>query len=211
MKKKLLYALSGLLLLSLILSFAYCAGCAPLDTTGLLEAAPDLISRSAEFNEIYYGEGIPYDAMSGAAIGVYYYADKTYLAEKGFSTVTELQEKTKEVFSEAYCRSLFAYAFEGVSSAGLYSRYSSNQAEIDRNEKETILVSSTHEAILGATLYDFSTLAIEAVEHDYATVSLSATVTYLPSDEHPDGYSEDTVIRIRFIKENGWKIDSATY
>ncbi|MBQ8859294.1 MAG: hypothetical protein IJ012_05835, partial [Clostridia bacterium] len=103
MKKTLSLLLSVLLLCS-ALSFA---GCAKLDTTGLAEAAPDLIERSVLFNEIYFGDGIPYNENDTPALGAFYYADPDYLAEHGFSTVEQLKTLTEEVFSEEYSATIF--------------------------------------------------------------------------------------------------------
>ena len=209
--------ISSLLLMAVLLlgCIFSTTACAKLDTSGLLEAAPELIGRAAFFNEIYYGEGIPYGAMGSAAIGNYYYADTAFLDEHGFHTVTELKTLTAEVFSQDYCEAIFAYAFSGFASetgSYVYARYSSSQPENLRDEDETILVSSVHEPMLtGETVYDYSTLTVDEVGKDYATVAIKITVKYPPNPEYPYGDSTESTIRIRFVNEDGWRIDSATY
>ena len=212
MKKIVSLLLTAVTLLSVGLS---CASCAKLDTTGLLEDAPVLIARSATLNEIYYGTGIPYDENAVGATGNYYPADKAYLAEAGFSTVAALKALTAEVFSAAYCAILYQSAFEGFSAEGsgyVYARYSSSQAENLRDEKETILVNSKHTGTaIGQSTYDFSTLALGRVGKDYATVTLSVTTVYAPGEQMPDGLTTTDVMEIRFVYEDGWRIDSPTY
>lgn len=212
MKKIVSLLMAAVVLLTAGLS---CTGCAKLDTTGLLEAAPELIERSATLNEIYYGEGIPYDENDVGATGHYYPADKTYLAEAGFSTVTELKSLTAEVFSADYCAILYQSALEGFAAEGsgyVYARYSSSQPENLRNEKETILVYSQHTGTtIGQSTYDFSTLKLGEVGKDFATVTLSVRTVYAPSELMPDGLTTTDEMNIRFVYENGWRIDSPTY
>lgn len=202
-----------LLLLCLIVSML--ASCGPISTEGLLEAAPDLIARSAFYNDLYYGEGIPRDLVFGPAVGVYYYPDSEYLAEHGFRTPDELKARTAEVFSEKYSAVLFESSFSGY--AGLteghsYARYCSSQVANLRDENETILVSSEFEPLLtGTSTYDYSTLRIADVGSDYARVGIELTVVYPPDGEHPDGHTVTEEILIRFVFEDGWRIDSATY
>ena len=95
-----------------------------------------------------------------------------------------------------------------------YARYSSSQAVNLRDEEETILVSSAQEGMLnqvGSTAYHYDTLRIAEVGGDYAKVAITVTVTYLPDEEHPDGYTQEDELLIRFVYQDGWRIDSATY
>ena len=114
MKKILALSLTVILLFSMLTVFS---GCASAPTENLLAEAKALIERSAVFNEIYYGEGIPYQVLEGPAIGNYYYADPNFLEEHGFSTIEELKEKTAEVFTIGYCEELYVLGFSGFSSA----------------------------------------------------------------------------------------------
>ncbi len=205
----------SLLLLALCLLTVFLPSCARLDTTGLLEAAPDLIARSATLNEIYYGKGIPYD-QGGTPIGNYYPADAAYLAEAGFHTIEELKALTATVFSADYCTAIFSSTVSGYAADGsgyIYSRYSSSQVENLRDENETILVSSTAENALSHILsvsYG-ADLRLGEVGRDYATLLLTVTTTFAPDDTHPAAYTESEEMPIRFVYENGWRIDSATY
>ena len=214
MKKIHSFLLLSLLLLSLALSLS---SCAKLDTTGLLDAAPDLIARSAKLNEIYYGEGIPYDENT-TPIGKYYEADKAYLAEAGFSTVTQLKEQTASVFSEEYSNILFSTNLAGFAVDGsgyTYARYASSQAEALRDEKETILVyvgeGNQNPYLLGDSTYDYTTLSIAKVGRDYAELTLSVYTVYPVCEIYPEGYETTVTMTVRFVYENGWRIDSPTY
>ena len=214
MKKILsLVALTAILACT-VLSFS---SCATLDTAGLLEAAPDLIERSAMLNEVFFGEGIPYNKDS-TPVGSYYEADKEYLREAGFATVTQLKNKTKTVFSEAYSEIIFSANLSGFAVEGsgyTYARYTSSQAEALRDEKETILVfvgeGAQNPYQIGKCTYDYSTLQITKVGRDYAEVTLSVHTVFPPSESYPDGREEDAPMTIRFVFEDGWRIDSPTY
>ena len=131
-----------LLLLCLLLC---CLPSCAMRTDGLIEAAYDLIPRSHYFNDIYYGNGIPYDE-NGTPVGNYYPARADYLAEHGFSTITELKAETEKVFSADYARAIYASAFSGFYGEGggyIYARYSSSQAE---NLRLILLVKGGDEA-----------------------------------------------------------------
>lgn len=204
------------LLLLLPLCLAVLPACAPLDTTGLLEAAPGLLRQAALFNEIYYGSGIPYDQMA-EPIGNYYPADKAYLTEHGFSTIAQLKEKTETVFSYDYCTSIYASTLIGFAAEGsgyIYARYSSSQAESQRDEKETILVSSTAENRLAHRVsisYALDELRLGEVGRDYAIVIVPTTTVYRADDEHAEDYTIEEDMEVTFVYEDGWRIDSATY
>lgn len=203
-----------LLILSLALSLS---SCAKLDTTGLLDAAPDLIAHSAKLNEIYYGEGIPYNEET-TPIGNYYEADKDYLREAGFSTVTQLKKLTTDIFSEEYSDILFSTNLSGFAVDGsgyTYARYASSQAEALRDENETILVyvgeGIQNPYLLGKSTYDYSTLSMGKVGRDYAELTLSVHTVYPVCEIYPDGHETTVTMTVRFVYEDGWRIDSPTY
>ncbi len=215
--------LANLMLLALLVPMTL--SCATLDTTGLLEAAPSLILRSADFNEIFYGEGIPFD-RSVTDYGSYYPAEPSFLEENGFGTVAELRAATEKVFSAEYAALIADTSLSGFPAAGssgyVYARYASSQAENLRDERETILVHGESEYLtypIGRSTYDMSTLRIDYVGADYAIVVLSVTtVTKEPPPEggaDPDAdpsYTTATAdMEIKFVYENGWRIDSPTY
>ena len=219
MKKILALSLTVVLLFSMLAVFS---GCAAAPTENLLEEAKTLIARSAVFNEIYYGEGIPYLLLEGPAIGNYYYADPNYLEKNGFQTIEELKKVTAEVFSADYCEELYLIGFSGFGSANGFvnARYSSNQAENLRDEDEKLLVFNNIEpTVPGKTTYDLSTAHITETGTDYAFVALTATVAY-PATPEKEAYTETYDIEIKFIYERvtgcngygiGWRIDTPTY
>ena len=212
MKKLLSLLLCAVLLCGALLSFA---GCAKLDTTGLAEAAPDLIARSVLFNEIYFGDGIPYNKNDEPAIGAFYYADPAYLSANGFTTVEQLKKLTKQVFSEAYSATIFENALEGYAVEGTtdysYARYSSSQALKLRDENETILVNQNYNFFtIGKTTYDYATLTLGKVTKDSATMTIRVSTVYAATETENELTTTDT-LEITFVYENGWRIDSPTY
>ena len=214
MKKTLSVLLLGALLVASVLSLA---SCAKLDTTGLLEAAPDLIARSVKLNEIFFGEGIPY--VEGAtSVGNYYEADPDYLREAGFRTVDQLKKQTLSVFSAEYSEIVFAANLSGFSVEGsgyTYARYTSSQPEALRDEKETILVyvgeGIQNPYLIGKCTYDYASAEITEVGRDYAELTLSVHTEYPVCEVYPEGFEETAPMTVRFVYENGWRIDSPTY
>jgi hypothetical protein len=204
------------LLLLLALCLCVMPGCAKQDTTGLLEAAPALIQKSAELNEIYYGKGIPYDGM-GEPIGVYYPADPEYMDKQEFKTVDGLKKLTAKVFSEAYCQAIYASTLSGFAAEGsgyIYARYSSNQPENLRDENEGILVSSTAENKLehrASITYKYDQIRLGKVGRNYAIVIIPTITEFYADDDHPTDYTVREDMEIKFVYESGWRIDSATY
>ena len=214
MKKLLSIFLLSSILAVCVLGFS---SCAKLDTTGLLEEAPSLIERSSMLNEVFFGVGIPYNKDS-TPVGNYYEADKDYLREAGFSTVDQLKAITRKVFSEEYSTIIFETNLSGFAVEGggyTYARYTSSQAEALRDDKETILVfvgeGNQNPYEIGACTYDYSTLSLEKVGRDYAEVTLSVHTVFSPSTVYPEGYEETAPMTIRFVYEDGWRIDSPTY
>ena len=198
------------------------AGCAKIDTTGLLDAAPALIEKSALVNEIFFGEGIPYD-KNGEAQGYFYPADAAWLAEHGIKTTADLATLTESVFSQEYAAIILGSGISGFPAGGgayVYPRYASSQPENLRDEDETILVSTNNEFLInpiGKSTYDYSTLTLIATARDYAVLALSVTTTtLLPEDERVEGETNTTTttvtMEIKFVFEGGaWRIDSPTY
>ena len=142
MKKLLSLALSLVCLLTAL----PLAGCAKIDTTGLMEAAPALIEKSALVNEIFFGEGIPYDE-GGTPQGNFYPADTAWLEAHDIKTTSDLRALAESVFTLEYADIILGSGIAGFPAGGgdyIYPRYASSQPENLRDENETILVSSTN-------------------------------------------------------------------
>lgn len=180
------------------------------DENEVRAAAEKLILASAELNEVYYGSGIKYLEHSGNNVSLYCEADPLHLEELGFSTVSELKAKTKEVFSEAHAETMFKGSFSGTFSqsgasnmARYYQKFDDNKA----NPKPVcIMVLSTYESMLkGDVKYELSTLKIIDSDGDYVNATLDATVSY-------EGKTQVHKLEIRLIEEeNGWRLASTTF
>lgn len=222
------------LLLLIILPILSLPSCSLDDEDAFLAAARDLITRSVELNEIYFGEGIEYDSELGG-IGIYYYATDEYLERVGISTVDDLKEITREVFSEEYCRIIFQSAFEGInynasedpegdfsgvqsSDSIVYARYSSDKiASEGGTGTGRILVNSSYKAYDGMLAYsreyDLDSLEIKKVRSRTVTVTLR--VTYTLRDGYKDfgslvGTHEKEIVFER-LDDGGYRINSSTY
>ncbi len=94
------------------------------DEAEIKAALDELLPRSFELNEIYFGEGLPattdqaeINAFYGTfAVNVkslkYHPVDKSC----GYTSIAEIMEATEEVYTESYAQYLYELAFDGISS-----------------------------------------------------------------------------------------------
>ena len=181
------------------------------DEAAFFAEVADLIERSAEVNELFFGEGLPYVDPDGltadeiiAAEGNDIISRTTYrpVAEDAkYRTQSEIMDLTRSVYSEKYADSLYSLGFEGVSSeegaVAVYARYI-----YTLENGLTINMYSVANARKLTRTFDTTTLAIDRLGRDYAVVSLEA---------YDDGESAGRV-QLRVNKESsGWRLDWPTY
>ena len=170
------------------------------DEAEVKEAADLLIWKSAELNEIFWGEGIPYEEY-GYNSGIYYSADPIFLKKLGAYTVEEIIEKTQEVFSKDYTANIYASIFSsqvGENSMLGYTRYYQGE--------ECIMVNSRYNSLITDSI-DYITSEIEVVgsKGDIVIVKVPIKVTR-------DGNTQERTIEVNLVEEEGgWRIDSPTY
>ncbi|MBQ8475192.1 MAG: hypothetical protein IJ499_05990 [Clostridia bacterium] len=188
----------SVLLTLVIVSLSVCS-CSPHSKEEIVSAAAELIEKSYEVNEIYYGKGLPY--TDDIIIGITSEYALVDAEACGYSSVDDLKKAAQAVYSTDYCEHLFKVAFEGLSTEELetvsFARYIEDfgyQLTILKEVKETGLT-------LNRT-YDLSTITVEKSARNAATVSVMSLV---------DGV-EDEVIKINLIYEsNGWRLNTPTY
>lgn len=174
------------------------------DEAEVLEAAEALIKKSELLNEIYWGYGIPYVDDVNLSNGSYFPADDGYLAEIGISSLADLDEMTRSVFSGFICQWIKnSVLSSGGSGSNMYvSRYGESY-----DEPKYILVNKYHEVLLKDTVeYDYDSLKVVGTKGDIVKVSIKCKVT---------NEDNDTVIKtieVDMIEEDdGWKLDTPTY
>ena len=200
----------SLLLIVSLLPFTLISCNRRYDEAEVRAAAERLLLASAELNEIYYGDGIPYLENSAHNISVYCEADPAALLELGFKSIAELKQKTLEVFTEAHAETMFKGSFSGTFSqsgasnmARYYQKFDDNKA----NPKPVcIMVRSNYESmLLGDVSYKLDTLEVTHSEGDFVHATVVATVTL-------DDKTQEHTLKLRLYEEEaGWRLASTTF
>ncbi|MBO5879699.1 MAG: hypothetical protein J6Q68_04035 [Clostridia bacterium] len=179
------------------------------DEAEVSAAAKSLISDAVILNEIYWGDGIPYSDDRGLSDGVYF--PSLYLSEQkyGFETVEELKEKTRKVFSEEFCETVFSTVLSSINDGNemFLSRYYQKYSVIDGVTPEYIMVNSDWNKVFTSTVeYDFDSIKVIGSEKQTVFVTIDCTVT-------KSGYDpQKRTLTISLIEEeDGWKLDSPTF
>ncbi len=195
--KKIFICVIALMLAAASVCFTSCGE--KLSEDEALATAEALIKASLPLNEIYYGEGLPYDKEADDKAVMY--APVTDGA--AYITETELREATLEVFTEQYASSVFAMFLTGYSDdetgGVIYARY------VDNGERLTVNLSA-EPLVEKARSYDFSTAKI---------VKLKAKEIVIEYETLVDGEKDIAVeVTLKLDKRDGgdvWRIDSPTY
>lgn len=170
-------------------------------------AAKDLIEKSLPLNTIYWGEGIPYIPGN---VSAYCEADFIGLSKYGFSTVDELKDMTRKVFTKDYCEYIFSTAFSSVNDGEeiqFYARYYQKYEDPEQTIPVNIMVYSKFENMLPDKIeYLYDTLTATHSEDEVVYVKVNVKVM---KDEENIQIREKVIGLIE--EEDGWRIDTATY
>lgn len=168
-----------------------------------------LIEASYELNNIYYGEGLPYDddlEKMAYLLGVVTNLENLHVsympvAENApYQTETEIREATAAVYSDDMCDLLFALAFEGMSTDDdetvSYARY------IEQSGVLTVRIDLADDALPMGRTFDFSGMTVISERSGEIRASFPTEI---------DG-KKSVDVKVTIIKtENGWRLDSPTY
>lgn len=185
------------------------ASCGSKNDPETVAAAEELIEKSYEINEIFFGKGLAvdeesrqealegFDAQSDVQKVAYAKAD----ALCGYDSVSSLKEAALSVYTEQYCEVLFASAFNGIKDAigntVEYARYIDDEFGF-----LTVRVDIEEDAIKLDRTYDLSTITITKQTDSFALFTVDSLVAGEPSD----------TVRIKMVMtENGWRLDTPTY
>ena len=192
-----------------------CGGGMKVDEEELRTALGELIEKSAELNEIYFGEGLPMTEDAEVLESFYSSFDSDVKSinyhpvdpECGYTNETELRDATLEVFTENYSEYLFERAFSGISATydeGTEDQYTSTAVYamyIEENGVLTARIDIADEAMHLGRTYDLSGMEIIRTKENYVVVKI-------PSEM--DGKPLDIELKV-VMTENGWRLDSPTY
>ena len=179
------------------------------DEAEVKEAATSLMQAAAKLNEIYYGEGILYLESSQHNVSIYKEADPDSLNGYGIKTISELKQKTLEVFSEEHAEGMFKSAFSGSFSTqngtSNLSRYYQKYDDKGLNAI-CIMVNSSYEPIMnGINVYDLDSIKVIGSKGEYVYFTMDVKVI---SGNNTQVHN----IRVRLIEEDdGWRIASTAF
>ena len=207
-----LLKLTAILLIIAVLPLSLISCDRKYDEEEVKAAATELIAASLPLNEIYYGDGVRYLEYSERNVGVYFEADPAHLLELGFSTLSELKSKTKEVFSVAHAERMFqgsisgTFTQNGAALARYYQQYTEGGAPDYVIKPDYIMVYTEYEKLLkGEATYDLDNLTVLGAEGKIVYVSVNVSIEY-------EGKTQNTSVKIGLFEEEvGWRLDSPTY
>ena len=202
-----------LLLLSLLLSLllASCGG-SGLSEAEITETYRALIEQSYTLNDIFYGDGLPYEEnedvmryLTGVAQGTQGFRvsympvadDAPYKTEGAIRTAAE------SVFSDSMCELLFALAFEGMSAGTEESEETVSFARyIEKEGILTVRIDLADDALPMGRTYDFDSMTVITDEENRIKASFP---TYMNGEKSVD-------VKVTIVKTpEGWRLDSPTY
>jgi hypothetical protein len=176
----------------------------------------ELLPKSAELNEIYFGKGLPTNRDEDVVRAFYESFDTDIAAISyepvdhscGYETVDDIKAATLEVFTEEYAEFLFDRAFKGISdlfdegtetehrSTAVYAMY------IEQDGFLTKRVNLKDDAIPLGRTYDLDSLEVLRSNDTGVQVKLKSFFDGQPSVDVEMWLTET---------ENGWRLDSPTY
>ena len=171
------------------------------DEAEVLVAARELIGKSGNLNTLFWGEGIEYVEDDLYKNGYYYPANPLSLYKYGIYTVEDMREMAREVFSVAYCESIFSSVLSATGDEDVivgYTRYYQGSYSVMVYSLAKVLLTDEVE-------YLTDTLKVVGADEKMVYVTLKATVTR-------DDVSQTRELKVGFVYENEtWKINTPTY
>jgi len=178
-------------------------------------ALEELLPKSFELNEIYFGEGLPMSDDKATVEQFYSMFDSDVQAINyhpvnpacGYVTETDIREATLEVFTEDYAEYLFGRAFSGISATfneGGEQEYTSTAVYamyIEQDGILTVRINLAEEALPLGREYDLDGMEVLANEENFVVVSVPTEL---------GGKSLDVELRL-VPTSGGWRLDSPTY
>ena len=214
-KERCLIAALMLLLLSLLFSETACSR--PKHTAEELRPVlADLLPRSAEINEIYFGEGLPTTRDVNVVRAFYETFDTDVQSISytpvdsscGYRTVDDIKAATLEIFTPEYAAFLFDRAFNGISDLfdeGLETEHRTTAVYamyLEENGYLTKRVNLYEDAIPLGRTYDLDSLAVIRENESGVLVRLASYRNGEPSVD----------VELWLVETaDGWRLDSPTY
>lgn len=175
----------------------------------------ELLPKSFELNEIYFGEGLPMSNDKAMVEQFYGMFDSDVEAINyhpvdvscGYTTETDIREATLEVFTADYAEYLFGRAFSGISDTfneGEEQEYTSTAVYamyIEQDGILTVRINLDEEAIPLGRTYDLDGMELTENAENFV-------IAKIPTEM--DGKALDVELRL-VLTPDGWRLDSPTY
>lgn len=168
-----------------------------------------LVEASYSLNDIYYGDGLPFEEneavmkyLTGVAEGTegFRVSYMPVAKEAEFQTEEAIRNATAEVFSTSMCTLLYSLGFEGMSTGSdetvAFARY------IEQEGVLTVRIDLAEDALPLGRTFDFENMTVIA---DEASRIKASFPSYVDGEKSVD-------VSITIIKTpEGWRLDSPTY
>ena len=179
------------------------------DEAEVLAAARELLPIAEKLNTVYYGEGIRY-LSGGISEGAYAEADPEHLSYLGFSSLSELDELTRSVFTISFSLALLRERVGELRVDGILikpSRYFQKYEDEARTKEKCIMVYNAIEPIFDDRMViDYSTLRVLGSKRKYVNLAVEVKVT----NEY--GQVQKKTMTVSLLEESdGWRIDNPVF
>lgn len=192
-----------------ILLFAMIAttfvGCARESDEEFLTIAQTLLLKSADVNEICFGEGLAYGDEDGYVTNGYVEATKASRERYGVNTVEELKELIKSVYSVATCDYIDTVIFNPVKQDNTFASYRRYFDALDGEENICLMVKKNYQPL---AVGDVSYANVRIDSHSRARAKILTDVTV--TDGKDTRTDLDVCFSLRF-EDGAWKLDTVTY
>ena len=199
------------LLLSLLLCIGLLTSCGGSGLTDeeISDIYRDLVEASYELNDIYYGDGLPFQHnesvmayLTGIQEGTegFRVSYMPVAEDSPYQYEADIRTATAEVFSDPMCSYLYTIGFEGMSTDAdetvSFARY------IEQEGILTVRIDLAEEALPLGRTYDFDAMTVIA---DEGSVIRASFPSFVDGEKSVD-------VKITIVKTaNGWRLDSPTY
>ena len=201
-----------LILLPILLSLLSACGGSGMSNDEITSTFQSLVEASYELNDVYYGDGLPFQQnesvmkyLTGVAEGTdgFRVSYMPVAEDSPYKSESEIREATKSVFSDSMCSLLFALGFEGMSAGDADNSETVSFARyIEKENILTVRIDLADDAIPMGRTYDFSQMKIIADESSRIKASFPS---YINGEKSVD-------VSITIVKTtDGWRLDSPTY
>jgi hypothetical protein len=202
--KRLCKIVSALLIFVMCASFTSCENDRDYDEAEVLSNAALLIEKSYKLNELFYGKGLKYGDVG---VGIYKRAEKESLDSYGISTIEDMKNMAREIFSDSYCNAIFSSdVFSSLKIDNVVKSYARYYEDKDNEKNPVIMVRSNYEPLLNCTYVYSSAMEVVDVEGEIIVINTLVTAT------NKEGSVKNINVKLRMIEEDdGWRFTGPTY